>query len=216
MKNINEQINRIKSLFSEERLFGNLVEQENGETKNKLDLILDKKDELGCKRIIEKNVRLFEKNPNYLEKIKKDKELKDSEYKNIEYCNTNYGYQYSGDRNVLRLLNKLGIQPNLELPNKTEVKTKFPIVDDKGKKWGTLKREKTYEYSITGEEGVLIIDRGMINKNQNFTKSLYKDLVSFDKDYSDYSIEDIFDKIVVLKKDEDSKKQYIRFKIEIF
>ena len=28
MKNINEQINRIKSLFSEERLFGNLVEEE--------------------------------------------------------------------------------------------------------------------------------------------------------------------------------------------
>jgi hypothetical protein len=27
MKNINEQINRIKSLFTEERLFGNLVEE---------------------------------------------------------------------------------------------------------------------------------------------------------------------------------------------
>ena len=145
----------------------------------------------------------------------KNKGLKDSVFNYIDYCNTNYGYQFSGNKNILRFLRKLGIEPKLDLPEKTDKKVSLPIVDEKNNKWGTLKREKTFEYSIKGEDGVLIIDRGTLNNDELFTDSLYYDLVSFNPDYKDYGIEDILKSITILDKDENSKKQYIRFKIDI-
>jgi hypothetical protein len=174
-----------------------------------------KKSEAGCKRIMDRYVRLYEKDPDYLGDVIKNKGLKDSDFNYINYCNTNYGYQFSGNKNILRFLSKLGIEPKLDLPEKTDKKVSLPIVDKKNNKWGTLKREKTFEYSIKGEDGVLIIDRGTLNNDELFTDSLYYDLVSFNQDYKDYGIEDILKNITILDKDENSKKQYIRFKIDI-
>ena len=340
MKNINEQINRMKSLFSEERLFGNLVEQENGELdkcisgdcengkgtkdyksnpkgeytgefkngkrdgkgtwkwedgdyyigtfkndtfdgegiwyekngdiyykggfknnqfygkgqlktetgyvetygddsmnientskeknififKDKVKEIMRNlfgkngelsKNETGCKRVMNKYVRLFEKDPDYLNDVIKKKDEENSVYKYVNYCNTKFGFQYSGDKNIIRFLRKLGIEPKFDLPEKTDKKTSLPIVDENGNKWGTLKREKTFEYSITGEEGVGIIVKGGINTDELFTDSLYDDLISFNSDYKDYDIDDILNKMTIISKDDKSKRQSIRFRIDI-
>lgn len=130
--------------------------EEGSESNEKEDNVLEVR-ERKCNNRIDKYLRRFEKNPSFLGDITKNKGEDNSEYKIIEYCITNFGDNYTGNQNLNRFLDKLGI-PKPEEKINTE-KNSFNIIID-GKKVATLKRLKTYEYKLYGEENFRMIQNG--------------------------------------------------------
>ena len=166
-----------------ESSLGNSSEEEVSNSSEEEDNVLEVR-ERKCNNRIDKYLRRFEKNPSFLGDITEIKDEDNSEYKIIEYCITNFGDNYTGNQNINRFLDKLGIpKPEEKINTK---KNSFNIIID-GKKVATLKRLKTYEYKLYGEENFRMIQNGSFI-NDKLKQKVFKVLKDIETNETDESL----------------------------
>ena len=158
-------------------------EEEGSESSEKEENVLEVR-ERKCNNRIDKYLRRFEKNPSFLGDITTNKDEDNSEYKIIEYCITNFGNNYTGNQNLNRFLDKLGITKPEEKINTN--KNSFNIIID-GKKVATLKRLKTYEYKLYGEENFRMIQNGSFI-NDRLKEKVFEVLKEIESNETDESL----------------------------
>jgi hypothetical protein len=130
MNSLNEEMNRIKSLFTEERMFGNLVEQE--ETEKKEEKVSEKDPGKKCVETI-KNIYKEVSSSGDAETWKKSNSTKVTE---VESCLKNFGKKFekeglfrAGDEaSKLKEILKLEVEPT-----ETSSKQTFDVKDKYGK-----------------------------------------------------------------------------------
>jgi len=182
-----EEIERVEITNSKktnsDNIEGKSSEEEGSESSEKEENVLEVR-ERKCNNRIDKYLRRFEKNPSFLGDITTNKDEDNSEYKIIEYCITNFGDNYTGNQNLNRFLDKLGIpKPEEKINTK---KNSFNIIID-GKKVATLKRLKTYEYKLYGEENFRMIQNGSFI-NDRLKEKVFEVLKEIESNETDESL----------------------------
>jgi hypothetical protein len=186
LNSLNEQISRMKSLFNEERMFGNLVEQEetNPETEENTDtpeeteteeeVNLDKR---GCIKHIKEKF----KEVNSSGDAPKWKRENPSSVKTIESClKTHYEtFQKEGifkaGGEAKRLIDLLELK--IEKPKEVADKDLIRIKNDKGREVLYIKNVKGNLYRFRGKKGEVIFDSarsGGIGKVKYFDPQIEK------------------------------------------
>jgi len=167
INNINEQIGRMKSLFTEERMFGNLVEQEETnseteentntpeETETEEEVNLDKR---GCIKHIKEKF----KEVNSSGDAPKWKRNNPSSVKTIESClKTHYEtFQKEGIFKVGDEAEKLIdlLELKIEKPKEVADKDVIQIKNNKGRVVMFIKNVKGNLYRFRGKKGEVIFD----------------------------------------------------------
>jgi hypothetical protein len=186
LNSLNEQISRMKSLFNEERMFGNLVEQEetNPETEENTDtpeeteteeeVNLDKR---GCIKHIKEKFKAVNSSGD-APKWKRDNP---SSVKTIESClKTHYEtFQKEGifkaGGEAKRLIDLLELK--IEKPKEVADKDLIRIKNDKGREVLYIKNVKGNLYRFRGKKGEVIFDSarsGGIGKVKYFDPQIEK------------------------------------------
>jgi hypothetical protein len=165
LNTINEELNRMKSLFSEERMFGNLVEQEENEveTEQNTDTPKETEEEVNLdKRGCIKHIKEKFKAVNSSGDAPKWKSENPKSVKTIESClKTHYetfqkeGIFRAGDE-AERLIDLLELK--IEKPKEVADKDVIQIKNKKGRVVMLIKNVKGNLYRFRGNKGEVIFD----------------------------------------------------------
>src|SRR6056300_766126 len=165
LNTINEELNRMKSLFSEERMFGNLVEQEENEveTEQNTDTPKETEEEVNLdKRGFNKQIKEKFKAVNSSGDAPKWKSENPKSVKTIESClKTHYetfqkeGIFRAGDE-AERLIDLLELK--IEKPKEVADKDVIQIKNKKGRVVMLIKNVKGNLYRFRGNKGEVIFD----------------------------------------------------------
>lgn len=161
LKSLNEQISRMKSLFTEERMFGNLVEQEEKVNLDKRACIKHIKD-------IHKKVESSGDAPKWKSENPKDVESIESCLKTHYKTFQKEGIFKAGDE-ADQLIYWLELK--IEKPKEVADKDKIEIKNNKGRVVMIIKNVKGNLYRFIGKKGEVIFDSsrsGGIGKNKYF------------------------------------------------
>ena len=178
LNTINEELNRMKSLFSEERMFGNLVEQEENEVETEQNTDTPKEteekvnlDKRGCIKHIKEKFKAVNSSGD----APKWKSENPKSVKTIESClKTHYetfqkeGIFRTGDE-AERLIDLLELK--IEKPKEVADKDVIQIKNKKGRVVMLIKNVKGNLYRFRGKKGEVIFDSsrsGGIGKNKYF------------------------------------------------
>ena len=140
LKSLNEQISRMKSLFTEERMFGNLVEQEENETEQNTDTPKETKteekvnlDKRGCVKHIKEKYKEVSSSgdaPKWKSEHPKDAESIESCLKTHYKTFQKEGIFKAGDE-AKKLIDLLELK--IEKPKEVADKDTIQIKNDKGR-----------------------------------------------------------------------------------
>jgi hypothetical protein len=165
LNTINEELNRMKSLFSEERMFGNLVEQEENEveTEQNTDTPKETEEEVNLdKRGCIKHIKEKFKAVNSSGDAPKWKRNNPSSVKTIESClKTHYEtFQKEGIFKVGDEAEKLIdlLELKIEKPKEVADKDVIQIKNNKGRVVMFIKNVKGNLYRFRGKKGEVIFD----------------------------------------------------------
>src|SRR5210317_885273 len=165
LNTINEELNRMKSLFSEERMFGNLVEQEENEVETEQNTYTpkEKEDEVNLdKRGCIKHIKEKFKAVNSSGDAPKWKSENPSSVKTIESClKTHYEtFQKEGIFKVGDEAEKINdlLEIKIEKPKEVADKDVIQIKNNKGRVVMFIKNVKGNLYRFRGKKGEVIFD----------------------------------------------------------